>query len=239
MVADDATYWVQRGDCVEMVFVSNIPKQEQEWVTWVEKQNIKLHVQMSMLVSMGEEGEACVNRLIEMCMENAHTMDASFFDAYRIASNGKMHFYDGRGWCMKQQDYERMRQSKRSMQAEVERAWQRRMRLATEIDMAHDILSLSERIAPFQICEPLESGAVVYSLRRTGYMETGDSPMLLQFTALFDWYDLKVLEDKEAETLMEIDTQTHALHQMEVVLERQRVLLGIPEGKKRGRAAAM
>jgi hypothetical protein len=50
---------------------------------------------------------------------------------------------------------------------------------------------------------------------------------------------LKVLEDKEAETLMEIDTQTHALHQMEVVIERQRVLLGIPEGKKRGRAAAM
>ena len=81
--------------CVEMLFVANDLQTESEWETWFKSQDIanNFFAQTSLLVKLGIDGEACVNRFIDT---QATMMNADVFDAYRIASNGKMHFMDGR-----------------------------------------------------------------------------------------------------------------------------------------------
>ena len=195
-----------------------------------------------------------MNRLIENFLDEGlqkgaasasampRAMDEHFFDAFRIASNGKMHHQDGRDWQMSIADYHDMRKSKIGLRLAIEQAWQRRFNLATEIDATRDALLLVDKLAPFKLNTPMNDGSIIYSIRSpiTTSELNEDSRMLMQFTPLFDWHDLHILEAREMESLAEIDQLTCRLQRTDIVLERQRVLLGLPEGgRKRFRSTML
>jgi hypothetical protein len=73
----------------------------------------------------------------------------------------------------------------------------------------------------------LESGAPIYAI--------SGNTMLLHFMPLFDWNDVQILEDKMVEIITEIDELNRKHIQLSIVLERQKMLIGIPERKKRHR----
>jgi hypothetical protein len=249
---------VKRGDCLEALFIAREARNEKEWKEWLETsewvQNT-LHLQMNTLVAVGEDGEACVNRLIENFLDEGlqkgaasasampRAMDEHFFDAFRIASNGKMHHQDGRDWRMSVPDYHDMRKSKIGLRLAIEQAWQRRFNLAAEIDATRDVLMLVDKLTPFKLSAPMNDGSIIYSICSpiTTTSELNEnSRMLMQFTPLFDWHDLHILEAREMEGLAEIDRLTCKLQQTEIVLERQRALLGLPEGgRKRFRSTML
>jgi hypothetical protein len=246
---------VRRGDCIEGLFIAQEPKNEREWTQWLERNEwvqAALHLQMSTLVAVGEDGEACAHRLIENFLDEGlqkgstsasaipRAVDEHFFDAFRIASNGKMHHQDGRDWHMTVPDYHEMRKSRIGLRIAIEQAWQRRFNLAAEIEAARDVLLLLAKIEPYKLSSTLNDGSIVYSIRtHNDTSDESNSRMLMQFTPLFDWHDLHILEAREAEALVDIDRLTTKLQQTEIVLERQRTLLGLPEGRKRFRSVML
>jgi len=210
-----------------MLFVAMETRTECEWDAWFKTQAIAYNffAQMSLLVKVGSDGESCVNRFIDT---QAITLDAAVFDAYRIASDGKMHFMDGREWAMTRRSYDAMCHEEVQVQGQIQNAWQMHFKLENEIEMIRDVLIVSERLAHFKTGMVLESGAPIYAM-------SGNS-MLLHFMPLFDWCDVQVLEDKMLEMLTEIDELNHKHMQLSIVLERQKTLFGmLPERRKRYR----
>ena len=212
--------------CVEMLFVAKASQTESEWETWFKSQDIanNFFAQMSLLVKLGIDGEGCVNRFIDT---QATMINADVMDAYRIASNGKMHFMDGRKWAMTRQDYDAMCHEAVQVQNRIQNAWQDHLQLENEIEMIRDVLIVLDRLAPFNTRMVLESGAPIYAI--------SDNTMLLHFMPLFDWNDVQILEDKMVEIITEIDELNRKHIQLSIVLERQKMLIGIPERKKRHR----
>ena len=209
-----------------MLFVANDLQTESEWETWFKVQGVACNffAQTSLLVKVGIEGEACVNRFIDT---QATMMNADVFDAYRIASNGKMHFMDGRQWAMTRQIFDVMCHEAVQVEKRIQNAWQQHFELDNEIAMIREVLIVLERLAPFKTGMVLESGAPIYAI--------SGNTMLLHFMPLFDWNDVQTLEDKTLEILTEIDELNRKHIQLSIVLERQRMLIGIPERKKRHR----
>ena len=215
---------VQRGECVEMVCVSKQYRTENEWSAWLrDNDHIKqhLHVQTSCMVSMGDDGEACVSRLLEKGVVNDREHE---FEVFRLASGGKMYYLDQREWCMRASDVHELRQRRLGLRVAIEQTWQRRFNLSVEIDAVRDVLGLVEKLTPYRISDQ-GGGAAYYSISSSATPH--DGKMMMQFTPLFDWFDLRVLEDREAETLGEIDALTCKLQRTDVVIERQRALSGI------------
>ena len=232
-------------NCVEVFLVAKEPRTETEWETWLHRRDDLLFVQISMMVNNTTDGESCMDGMIEKYVnENTTTNSISshMLDAYRIASGGKMHFSDGRAWAMTVENYDDLRRQRLGVHFATDKAWQRRFEISRQIDLARDVLALSERLAPFQAVAMVESDGSwerVYSMNNNTAVGGGSSMMLLKFTPLFDWYDVRILEDRETEALVEIDGLTRKLQRIDDVLERQRALLGLRDGgpRKRKRAA--
>jgi hypothetical protein len=213
---------VQDGTCVEMGLLSKIAKTQEEWEEWWSAQAYakEVSIQFSTLVAAGPESEACVERLIEKMM-TTNTMESQFLDAYRVVSDGKMHFHDGRNWRMNEATLLSMSEACAVLRLKVHAMWQKRFTIAAEIDAARDVMALSERMTCYKVETPdccMESG--IHSICKDG----DNSKMMFQLVPLFDWDDIRVLEDKEADVLVEVDNVTQQLRRTECVLERQRAL---------------
>jgi hypothetical protein len=203
-----------------------------------------------MLVNEGEDGETCVDRLIDILIETkvgdaalgddadgdarVLAVKSHVFDTFRIASCGMMHYLDSREWKMTHDNFTDLRCKALYLRRELTQAWQRRYDLAHEIYIARDVMALSEKLVPYRHEAMDSEGITVYSV-----CSDGTSRMLLNFTPLFDWYDIRVLEDKEADSLAEVDLLTRKLHRVDIVINKQRALsFDVMEGKKRSRADA-
>ena len=218
--------------CVEMLFIAAKERSESDWDAWFREQGIANHffTQLSSLVKAGSHGEACADRLINTIMVGAVTMSSDVFDAYRIASDGKMHFLDGREWVMTRQAYDVMVHEAICIQARIQMAWQRRFNIENELDMARDVLTIAERLDSFRTTMVLESGAPIYAM--------SNNRMLLQFMPLFDWDDVEILENEILEMLTDIDELTRQQIRLSLVLDKQKILMGMPlvaERRKRHR----
>ena len=224
---------ITQSNCIEILLVSIEAQTETEWESWLnanETVHRLLFAQTSIMVNT-DNGEACASRMIEKFMdEHNHNdnnsgviMESHFLDAFRIASGGKMHHLDGRQWVMSASSFDDMRHARARLQAELETAWQRRFDISRQIDIARDVLSLSERLAPYQV-NPMSYEAPLDEISYTILGTRDTCQMMLKLTPLFDWHDVRVLEDIETESLAHIDSVTHKLTAMDNVIERQQAL---------------
>jgi hypothetical protein len=177
-----------------------------------------------------DDGEACMDRIIEKCVlekcklqqDGRILMEHHVFDAYRIASGGRMHFFDTREWPMPMEKFDEMRAERLRLEWDMQEAWQRRVRLSQEIEMARDIWDLYEKLSSF---EPV--GDHYHMVENHGIQ--------WQFKVQFDWHDIQILEDKETEMLVHMEGVSNQIARLNAVLDRQRAILGIPEkGTRKG-----
>lgn len=220
---------VQNPDgSVEMGFISAKSHSEQEWTDWCTRHmDEHVSVQWSALVPMGHESEACIERLIDKYAADYRIIEqnnALFWEAYRIVSNGKMHFEDTRNWCMSKEMLDEMHKGCIALRKELDKLWQRRFDIAFELDAARDVLALVEKIRPYMIkADADDYMSEQYSI--------GGLPF--NFALFFDGHDVRVLETKELELLVQLDEKSRTVRRMECVYQRQELLIKQRSYKKR------
>ena len=229
---------------VEIILVCKEKQTEKEWEEWYHKHakrwNTYLGIQLQMMVPP-TNCECCVDRLIEKhVVENSTTVNENekhiiirshFFDAFRIASNGQMHFYDVREWAVSETTFAEMRARRLRTEWKIQEIWERRIEISNQIDMARDILDLSIRLAPFKIerhpnnnNNDDDDDHSSSSMEQHHYysMPAGNQSVQLKFTPMFDLHDIQALEDKELDLIVETNKLSIEFDRVDKIIQRQR-----------------
>jgi hypothetical protein len=163
-----------------------------------------LHIQTTMMFD-DENGQSCMERLIAKQISlngssSDYHIDDVFLDAYRIASQGLMHYLDTRIWTMKKENIRRLHQVKTQIDIDIEHKTKKRYQVNRQIMVQHLV---DEHVKILCDSDPAK------------YI--GLSPMLSETHDM----DIQKLEDEELELISEMDLLYQKSGQIISILRRQ------------------